>query len=73
MALTGAERCYPLPVSDIHAPERKIALTVRLTESQIRNLRRLARADDRSVSATARRLIDNGLYAEGHGDTAQWR
>lgn len=58
-------------MSDIHKPERKLALTVRLTESQYRGLRKLARARDRSISATARQLIGDGLADIEAGDRAQ--
>lgn len=58
-------------MSDIHRPERKLALTVRLTESQYRDLRKLARAADRSISATARALISNGLADVAAKERAQ--
>lgn len=44
-------------MSDTHAPERKRAVTVRLTESQLARLRRLARANDRSINQTVVRII----------------
>lgn len=44
-------------MSDTHAAERKRAVTVRLTESQLARLRRLARANDRSINQTVVRII----------------
>lgn len=41
----------------------KQTLTIRVGENQLAKLREMANADDRSVSAIIRRLIDNEIKA----------
>ena len=43
----------------------KQTLTIRVSKGQIEKLREMAKADDRSLSAVIRRMIDDGIEKKG--------
>lgn len=52
-----------LDMSDIHRPEPKKTVGIRLTASQWAKLRARARAEDRSLTVTVSRIIATELEA----------
>jgi predicted transcriptional regulator len=50
-------------MSDLHRPERKRAVSVRLPEALWRKVRAAARKDDRSMSAWVERVVRAELAA----------
>lgn len=58
-------------MSDIHAPERKHVLPVRLTESEFRRVKAAARADDRSANSWVLRVVRAELDAREATEAAR--